>query len=471
MVSRKKLNESIYLSSPRWLQFLLVNTQSWLNQRKKLGNYFWATLADLEKSQWLPPEIWQAHQLNQLKILISQAFHFSPYYREWAQSQRLTTRSVQTLADLQLFPIIQKDLVRARAADFMAENYRRDAIWEATSGTTGKYMRFAISNEMYQKHHAFMWHHRSWAGIQPGDRNAQFGPHRIFHSQRQQKPFWMYSHPDRRLIFSTFHITEKNLAAYTQKLADFQPRLIWGYPSAIYLLACFLENEKKFTIRPRAVVTSSETLLPFQRQKITAVFQAPLLNYYCNTERVANIMECEHGKLHLRPEFGIVEFLDAQQRPVAPGQVGRMVATGLLNQAMPLLRYDIGDLAIPAAGTCTCGRKSPLVEEIIGRVDDVLITADGRYVSRLGPLFHEIENIVEAQIIQHVKEKIIIRLVKKAAFDERDRRAILAKMTKIIGAATQVEFEFVDEIPRLPNGKYKFVISTVKGAHWFEVNP
>jgi phenylacetate-CoA ligase len=280
----------------------------------------------------------------------------------------------------------------------------------------------------------------------------------------------MYSHPDRRLIFSTFHITERNLAAYTRKLAQFQPRLIWGYPSAIYLLACFLENEKKYSIRPRAIVTSSETLLPFQRQKITQVFQTQLFNYYCNTERVANIMECERGKLHLRPEFGIVEFLDEQNRPVAPGQIGRMVATGLLNHAMPLLRYDIGDLAIPEAGCCACGRKSPLVKEIIGRVDDVLITADGRYVSRLGPVFHEIENIVEAQIIQNVKEKIVIRLVKKEAFSERDRNAILAKMTKIIGNATQVEFEFVREIPRLPNGKYKFVISNVKGEHWFDSN-
>ena len=105
-----------------------------------------------------------------------------------------------------------------------------------------------------------------------------------------------------------------------------------------------IENEWR-ALRPRAIFTASETLLEFQHAAIERAFAAPVFNWYGTTEMTCNIVECAFGGLHYRTDYGVLELLEG----------GEMIATGLNNPAMPLIRYRAGDIATARPGTCECG--------------------------------------------------------------------------------------------------------------------
>jgi len=291
------------------------------------------------------------------------------------------------------------------------------------------------------------------------DKTATFAGHMVTDVGRKKPPFWIHNFYENQILFSSYHLNKENLKYYVEKLLKFKPKLIWGYPSSIYLIASFLENENVTEIRPHAIFTSSETLLDFQRERIETAFNTKVYNYYANSEIVANILECEKGMLHISHEHGLIEFLDKNNKPVEYGQEGRMVCTGFTNYAMPLIRYDTGDVAIPIKKKCKCGRKGPLVEKIIGRNEDYITTPDGRFIGRLDHIFKNTKNVEEAQIIQENRNLIILKIVKKPEFTNKDKKEIVSSVQERIGKNMNIEFEFVDHIPRLSNGKFKFVIS------------
>ena len=118
-------------------------------------------------------------------------------------------------------------------------------------------------------------------------------------------------------------------------------------------------------------------------------------------EIVTAASECNHGRLHLWPEVGVVEVFENNE-PVISGCPGDLVCTGLLNEDMPLIRYRVGDRGVLQAKpeSCSCGRALPILASVEGRIDDVLYTIDGKQVGRLDPVFKDNLPVREAQIIQ-----------------------------------------------------------------------
>jgi phenylacetate-CoA ligase len=163
------------------------------------------------------------------------------------------------------------------------------------------------------------------------------------------------------------------------------------------------------------------------------------------------------------PEVGIVEVLRMDDdRPAAPGEAGRLVCTGLLNAAMPLVRYEVGDVGSIREGpaACACGRTLPVLESLEGRIDDVVTTADGRRIGRLDPVFKADLKIREAQIVQETPDRIRVRIVKGEGFGEGDARALVERLEERVGKIA-VTLDYVEAIPRSANGKFKAVVSMV----------
>ena len=185
------------------------------------------------------------------------------------------------------------------------------------------------------------------------------------------------------MIFSSQHISRDTPPYYIEALRRFQPAMIHGYPSSIYLIAHYLVENNISDIRPKAVFTASETLLDFQRKIIEEAFGCKVFSWYGNTEMVAHATECELGGMHVQLLHSVMEITDEKGNPVGEGVEGIMIGTGLDNWAMPLIRYKVGDVAVPALRRCSCGRGYPLVEKIVGRVEDYVVTPEGRYVGRL----------------------------------------------------------------------------------------
>jgi len=417
----------------------------------------------LQESQWYDEEKLRELQDEKLRKLIKYSYESVPYYRELFDKIKLKPSDIRTVEDLPKIPILEKDIVRKRWKDLLSKAYPRSkSIIYHTSGTTGKPITVYVSRNCYEREYAFRWMHYSWGGIKRGERFATFAGHPVVPISQTKPPFWRHNWAENQLIFSSQHISRDTLPHYIGALRKFQPAMIHGYPSSIYLIAHYLVENDISDIRPKAVFTASETLLDFQRKIIEEAFGCKVFNWYGNTEMVAHATECEMGKMHIHLLHSVMEITDEEGNPVSENKEGIIIGTGLDNWAMPLIRYKVGDIAVPTSSKCSCGRGYPLVEKIVGRIEDYVITPEGRYVGRLDHVFKHDLHVIEAQLIQEKIDLLRIRIVKDKGYSDKDNKEIIKGLQERLGYSMKFEFEFVTEIPREANGKFKFVISKVK---------
>jgi ribosomal protein S18 acetylase RimI-like enzyme len=264
-----------------------------------------------------------------------------------------------------------------------------------------------------------------------------------------------------QLYLSAYHLSAEAAKDYIRALRDYGVTYILGYASALSALARFALDQDLGIPCLKAVISNAEPLFSHQRETIRQAFRCPVYNTYGMSEMVCAGGECEHGTMHLWPETGIWETLsDDSDRPVAPGAAGRLVATGLLNSDMPLIRYEVDDrIAMAAAGTrCACGRTLPIVASIEGRKDDVILTPDGRRIGRLDPVFKEAFPMVESQVIQVSHKHLCVRVVPAAGFNASTEAAIGRALRQVVGDML-IKVERVPSIPRSANGKLRAVVA------------
>ncbi len=455
-----KLLRRIYYHFPDQFKNWLAMGYSILNDSKRYGGVFQEQLVKLEKNANSSLAEIEQEQLRSLKEVLIYAGTTIPYYRQLFKKIGLEPAKFNSLDDLKQIPVIDKETVRAHQKELISPSTKQKCIVSHTSGTTGKALEIIVNKETEQRSYAGVWYHYGWSGIKRGDRIATFSGHPVAEPDRTKPPFWVYNRIENELLFSSQHLAPQTLSFYIKALNDFKPEMIRGYPSSVYLVALHL-LETGHKIRPKAVYTSSETLLDFQRKVIEDAFNCKVLSYYGNAERVAQIMQCPAGNFHVLTETCIVEVLNPDGSPAIEGEEGELVCTGLINRAMPLIRYKIGDRAIPATSPCACGRNSPILSTITGRTDDIIITPDGRHVGRLGHVFKNTLNVKEAQIIQDNINSILVKVVPRQNYDAPDKMMILEELRFRLGNEIKISIEEVLQIPRTQNGKQRFIISSV----------
>ena len=458
-----RLSRFFYNSSPAKMRDLMATLYSRQRGKIKFGPKFYEYLSDLERTQWYDEEELNNLQVEKLRKLIHYASNYVPTYRRLFMDLGLKPRDICNVSDLVRFPVTEKSNVQSNLGDFRSDLYQDDNLVERfqSSGTTGKALDVYISKDCLQLEKAFTWLHRSWGGIKMGDKSAAFVGFPVVPTRRKIPPFWVYDRSENRMIFSLQHMSQKNMPAFVKQLELLDPTFITGYPTAIYLIALHFCDAGNHSIHPKAVFTASETLLPHQRKVIESAFNCPVFDWYGAVEMIANIVQCELGNYHIKAEYGIVEILNKDGTSTSAGQGGELFCTGLNNFAMPFLRYRVGDTAVPKSGKCDCGRGGQLVEYIIGRTEDIIVTPDGRYLSRLDFVFKGLLNVEEAQLIQEDPGHLRVRFVKGPGFNDQDTTLILSNLRERLGDEIRIVFEEVDRIPRTSNGKFRYVISKV----------
>lgn len=453
-----------YDCAPVPVQTAVVTAYGWRHKRQVHGAHYRRYAHLLQQTQWYSSERLGAYQSDKLRAFIAHAYANSPYWREVFAACGLTASDVQTPEDLAQLPILEKETVRAhidRMASAAYAGRHAPTVAVHTSGTTGKALHLRLTDECWQRDYAFRDQHRSWSGASPADQVVTFAGHPVVPSEFLRPPYWRYNAAERQLIFSSQHLGPATAPDYAREIRRFRPRLIDGYPSAIYVFAVYLLDAGIRDIRPRAVYTHSETLLDHQRAVIENAMGCKVYNWYGNTEMVGNIVECERGSLHVRQEHSVLEILTLEGKPARPGDVAELVGTGFGNYATPLIRYRLGDTVLMGDAECTCGRAGPFVQSVMGRVDDVVVTPDGRYVGRLDHVFKDALNVSEAQLRQDEVGSLTVRLVTRPQFGDRDRDMLDREFRTRLGPAIRLDYEMVPEIPREANGKFRFVVSSV----------
>jgi phenylacetate-CoA ligase len=454
--------QRLFHLAPYPLKNAMASLYGWRERRRRHGAYYSRYFQGLENSQGWNTQQLLEHQWRSLKGFLVHAGKNSPYYTALFDQYGFSPERMTSPAEMARLPILSKPVFRDNLSRIISGNFvTAQAHWVQTGGTTGFGLRFPETWECFQREYAFRFHNYHCGGIELGDRWAICAGHPVANSNRTRPPFWVRDYSNNWLLMSSFHLTEANLRSYVDALARFQPDMIGGYPSSVYLLA--LANEAYGRrVQPKAVFTSSETLLDFQRKLIETSFDCKAYTYYGNGERSAFIAECQKGRLHLKLEYSLVEFLDDSGEYAKPGTSARMICTGFGNYATPLVRYDIGDVVVVAEDQrCECGRGGILLDQLVGRIEDYVITPDGRFVGPAGLslVFKEEWNVRMAQIVQQDLCRILIRIVREPAYTRADEALILKEARLRLGSLIAIEFEYVNDIPRSRAGKFPFVVS------------
>jgi phenylacetate-CoA ligase len=246
---------------------------------------------------------------------------------------------------------------------------------------------------------------------------------------------------------------------YIDKLNQFKPNFLDGYPSAFYIIATYaIKNDLKINFKPIAITTTAETLYDYQREVIEKVFNCPVYNQYASSEGSPFITECKSGKLHVNIDSGIFEFLNSNDENAKPGEIARMVVTSFTNLKTPLIRYDILDSVLVGDNlSCDCGCKMPIIEKIIGREDDLLWTKEKGYIGRMDTAYKGLEGILQSQIIQINPNDFVINIIIDQSYTKEIEEKFIKNLKDRIGEKVNIKFKYVDAIPLGKNGKFEAV--------------
>jgi len=453
------MKEWIYNNGPIWLQNLLVSGYgAKLYYERYFG--FKPYREFLERSQWLSSDEIERASAKMLGELLTHAYRTVPYYRSLFDRIGIRPQHEAPLSLLADIPLLQKEVIRRDQRQLLSSKFAKgELITLNTSGTTGKSLQLFVDIESRRKAYAFTNRYHAWAGLKNGRNNVTFGGRAIVPPQQKKPVFWRYNAAMGNYLFSSYHMSDANLPYYLEKIRKIQPAFIEAYPSAAYLLAKYVIDHGPAGLRPKAILTSGETLFDHQRELIQEAFGCSVFDQYGCTEQALFVSQCEQGAYHVHPEFGLVELLDDQDFPVPPGVTGRVVCTSFVNMAMPLIRYEIGDTAQWGSRGCSCGRYFPVLKKICGRQDDYIVTPEGNRIGRLDPIFKGIRSVKEAQIVQERTDFIRVVIVPGEEFGTKDSASIINELQKRTGSSVSISLEVVDAIERTANGKIRSVIS------------
>jgi len=456
------LLEKIYAYSPIFFQNVACSLKGHQLKTKRYSSRFFERLSFLRRSSLWNVEKMRAYQIDKFNEILAFSIKTVPYYAHLFKAGRIPNR-VKSFEELEAFPVIEKRALKANPLFFITSDKSKHYTHMYTSGTTGAPLKVTLCQNGLIDIFAMLWRQRLKFGVNFGDSIATFNGRVIVPYTQCNPPFWRHNIFLNQTLFSQYHTSQGNLKFYAEQLNQHFYKLWFGYPSFIGLIACYLEkNSIKLKNPPKLVQTGSEVLFHNVREKIERYVKTTVKDNYGCTEGCASITECEYGKMHVDNEMCIVELEKINEDD--SHITGHLIFTGLSNFAMPLIRYRIGDIGTLYKSDCECGRSGPVFHRIDGRIDDVIVTPRGSIVGRLDHLFKGADNVEECQIIQTKVNEIVLNLVRRQRYATRDERKLRERIKHYLGADIRPIFNYVREIPRLKNGKFRAVINRMKYA-------
>jgi phenylacetate-CoA ligase len=382
-------------------------------------------------------------QARLLDDLLRHATTSTAHYRQFA--------GVTCLDEL---PVLQKQDIRQDYESFVSAAFDRESLVPVTtSGSYGTPFTFLLTREKKARQLAEIIYFGGWCGYRIGDRHA------YVRVTSAKSPLRLYLQNE--VLMNPSRISTEWLASCRTTLHKGGIRAVIGYPSAIGAIAayCQARGDDPSHFELQSVITSAEALLPVTRDLISAVFGCPAFSRYSTEEFGVLAQECECGRHHVNSGSYIVELLAIDGSEAAsPGTLGRVVVTDLYSHAMPLLRYDTGDLAI-ASDECSCGRHGPVLSSLQGRAVEEVTDSKGQRLSpfAINGAMRDVEQVLQFQFAQLGHHEYQMRLVTLPEFSSED--LVRQRLGTILGADARLGIEYADQIEPLSSGKRPYIVN------------
>ncbi len=417
-------------------------------------------LREFEQNQYLDPEDLRKLQMLRLRQQLITAYRYVPFYRLRMAEAGLTPLDIQTHEDLRLLPVLTKRDIQDHQDLLVSSNVpsgKREQ--NQTGGSTGSPLQFYVDTERFDSRMASTVRHNAWAGLRIGDWYAHLWGSRFdVGDHPDPNPAWRQKYLYRNLTLHTAAVSEEAMMQYVEVLRKYRPRHMVSYAQSAVLFAEFCNANNIHDITFDSMIVSAEMLLPGKRQIIEETFRGKVFNRYGCREVSVIASECEyHSGLHVNADALLVEVEPAPNLP--PG-MGKVLVTDLLNRSMPLIRYEIGDLAsLDATMHCPCGRSLPLIGNIQGRTSDFLRLPSGRMIAgpSLALLAADMRDVRQVQFIQPDPQHVTLKVVAGLGYSVRTEQELRRRMQPYLEDKTSLTIVTSDSIPSEPSGKYRFV--------------
>lgn len=438
---------------------------AWPAIPERSGNIIFALLFQLEQSQWWTPEKLHAQQYRQAAELLRHARDSVPYYRErledfaWQGGAPLDAETWRQLPLLRREDI-QEGQGRALLSERLPKSHGATQK-VSTSGSSGKPVTVMSSAVAAIFWNVITLRDFLWRRV---DLSAKVAAIRFDEKRQSRYPdgmlldYWLKSIQP---FLATGACAMLDISTPVDKqvewLARQEANYLVTYPSNLEALLLYCRAQQVGLPTLSQVQTLSEVLHPRVRNLCQEVWGFGIDDMYTCQEAGYIALQCpDHAHYHVQSENLIVEILDGDGNPCAPGESGRVVLSDLHNFVMPLIRYDIGDFA-EVGEPCPCGRGLPVLKNIMGRARGMLTLADG---SRIrpdfgGPHFHEVADVRQYQIIQKSREKLAVKLVAPGGLNESEAHNLRQMILDQLGHPFELEFSFHEDIPRSAGGKFE----------------
>jgi phenylacetate-CoA ligase len=424
-------------------------------------------LRALEQTQWASREALAGIQAASVERLIAHAYEHVPYYTDLFDDLGLRPADIRGPGDLEKLPALTRQAARAAGPRRRSTSAPLPTIQKRTGGSTGQPLTFEYETASESWRQAVRMRGYAWAGCLPGERTLHYW------GRLQGQPHnthWLKVAVDRGLrgehVVDCGLRSEETLGETARWITHARPTAIVAYCHAAVDLARYINEHGLRTWKTIPVICCAEQLLPSDRKVLEAAFGPAVFESYGCREFMLIGMECAaHAGLHLSVENLIVELRvknGAGSRAARPGEEGEVVITDLHNFGMPFIRYVTGDVAVRSDDeTCACGRASPRLSSISGRVTDTLRRQDGSRVEGIlfNVIFTELADAVrQFQVVQASDRSITLRLVLDPSFTEAHRSGIRARCRQYLGDLP-LQIEEVQSIAEHANGKRQVVIA------------
>lgn len=421
-------------------------------------------LAALEVSQLLHRTSIESLQLRKLRALLTLAEVHSPWHRERLQAAGLRPADLDSLSDLNKLPPMTKQDASTNGASIVWRDVPGGAFKYNTGGSSGQPLIFHFGRQRQASDAAGRMRARRWWRVEPGDPEVYLWGAPV----ELNKTDWVKSVRDRlinQLVLNAFAMSPERMDRYLDAMEAFKPSCIYGYASSVALLAAHARERKRAPRLPslKVVCTTGEPLLDHQRALISEVFGVPVANEFGSRDIGFTAHETPQGQMLLMSESVIVEVLDMAGQPVAPGEMGEAVMTGLCSDAQPFIRYRTGDMVRMSPEPDKAGRGLHVIAEVVGRSTDFLVRADGVIMHALAGIYvlRATEGVAEFKLIQHELRDIEVLVVASAGWTSSSVASVEAGLQQRLGHDVRVTVRLVDAIAPEASGKHRYVVSHV----------
>jgi phenylacetate-CoA ligase len=406
-------------------------------------------------------------QNNKINSLFLHAYKYVPYYREAFKKSGIDDNEQFGLKDLKKLPILDKNTIRNNGSALASKELgARKWSYNTSGGSTGESVRF-IQDEQYilWRNATNYYYYKKILGVDEkrSKKALLWGSERdIFVGSMGFKANF-FNWLENSIFLNSFRMTESDMERYINKINSYKPRIVRGYAGSLYELCLYAEKNKKQIYSPDFIISSAETLTEDMRDRIEKNFGSYVYDYYGSRE-VSNLAgECKFGSKHVFSFWNIIEVLDENNEDVKEGETGKVVVTNLFNYSMPLLRYEIGDMAVQGSNKCKCGHFLPYIKKVTGRKSNNFLTKNNTviYGEYFTHLFYLKDWIKKFRVVQEDYEKIKIMAVLNGEINIPEKNEIENKIYLVMGKNCAINWEFIEDIPVSKSGKYLYTISLI----------